>query len=156
MTHKLAGIGFLMLVTMAAGRAGESFEVSWNDLCKTADHRRLVLTGENGEVVNGYCVSVDVTAISVRTDENKVIKIARAGLAKVQVHRTQGGNELAKLGKGMGRTFRDGLNMLFSPAAPAGLVVLPVTAAWGAVAAPFCAIGDLVHKVAGKQEVTVK
>jgi hypothetical protein len=54
-----------------------------------------------------------------------------------------GPHHLADLGDGMSKSFRRGFGWLFSPAAALGLVTIPATVAWGAVAAPFCLLGDL-------------
>ena len=37
--------------------------------------------------------------------------------------------------------------------APLGLVAVPATLAWAATAAPFCVLGDLVHKAMPDREV---
>jgi hypothetical protein len=50
---------------------------------------------------------------------------------------------------------RQGFEWLFSPYAPLGMVVVPGTVAWGAVAAPFCLLGDLNDKLAGRREIKV-
>jgi hypothetical protein len=62
---------------------------------------------------------------------------------------------LKALGKGLRRTFQEGFDMLFSPAAPGAIVLIPATAAWGVVAAPFCALGELKNKLDGPREVKV-
>jgi hypothetical protein len=56
----------------------------------------------------------------------------------------------------MRRSLRAGFAALFSPYAPAGIVMVPGTLAWGAVAAPFCLIADIGAAAAGgKQEIRV-
>jgi hypothetical protein len=45
--------------------------------------------------------------------------------------------------------------MLLSPAGPGMVVILPATLAWVASAAPFCALGDLVSRIAGQEEVRI-
>ena len=155
MKNHLAG----SLILLTAGlslplHAAEPVDVPWNQLCggKAYTHR-MILTTNEGETVDGYCVSINVNEIVLRTDDNKPVKVARTALARIQMHRTKGGHELASLGKGMRTGFRQGFDLLLSPYAPAGIVVLPATVAWGAVAAPFCAIGDLRHKLAGNQDI---
>ena len=46
----------------------------------------------------------------------------------------------------MGKWLGKGFALLFSPKAPEGLVTIPATLAWGAVSAPFCLLGDIVHQ----------
>jgi len=98
------------------------------------------------------CVGIDVDEIAVKTKDQRGVKIARSTLSRIRIHRTRG-NALASLGKGMLAGLRHGHEWPFSPAAPLGLVVVPDTLAWGAVAAPFCLLGDLQYKLAGSEEI---
>jgi hypothetical protein len=45
--------------------------------------------------------------------------------------------------------------LLLTPAAPVAIVLVPGTFAWGALAAPFCLIGDLSNKIGGSEEIKV-
>ena len=65
------------------------------------------------------------------------------------------GHHLADLGNSMSKSFARGFGWLFSPAAPLGLVAIPATIAWGAVAAPFCLLGDLGDDGAITQDIKV-
>jgi hypothetical protein len=65
-------------------------------------------------------------------------------------------HRLKSLGKGMKHGMHDGVKMTFSPLAPIGLVVIPGTLAWGAVAAPFCILGDLFGGKPGQRMLAVR
>lgn len=129
----------------------DPINVKWNQVCQVAGHRELQLTTAAGEKVEGVCVSVSVDEISVRTSDKKVVKLARQTLSKLEVQ--QNTHQLRALGKSMHRVLRDGVAALFSPLAPAGLVMIPGTLAWGVIATPFCILGDIGAKVAGTQEI---
>ena len=127
-------------------------EVTWNQVCRETNGHELQLTTAKGETVSGYCVGVTVDEISIRTGDAKVVKVARTALARLEMHRAEA-HQVASLHRGVHRTLADGFKILFSPMAPVGTVVVPGTLAWGAVALPFCALGDLHAKLAGKQTI---
>jgi hypothetical protein len=156
MKNPLAAFLILSATGALSLRAEVPIDLPWNTLCGgQAFTHRLIVTTDQGETVDGYCVSINVNEIVLRTGDNKPVKIARSALTRIQMHRIKGGHELASLGKGMRTGFAEGLDLLLSPYAPAGLVMLPATVAWGAVAAPFCVLGDLRHKLVGNQDVHV-
>jgi len=140
---------------MGATRAAGPVEVQWNQVCRVAGNRELSITTQSGETVLGYCTAINVNEISITTKDQRVIKIARSALARIRAVRpiNTKGHALASLGKGMHEGLRTGFGYLFSPAAPLGLVMVPGTLAWGAVAAPFCLIGDLAHRAGGGVEI---
>jgi hypothetical protein len=148
----LAAVIFCSLPLCAA----DPVEVPWNQLCKAATGNNLMITTADGAIVDGYCMSITVDEVAIRTENQKVVKIARSALSKIQMHRRpQQEHPLKALGKGLHRSFRDGFDMLFTPAAPGGILLIPATAAWGVVAAPFCALGELKNKFDGPREVKV-
>ncbi len=112
----------------------------------------MLVTTANGDKIEGTCVSVNVDEIAVTTRDHKVVKIARQTLAKLQLQRKKG-HQLRALRNGMHTGLQSGFDAIFSPYAPAGLVMVPATLAWGAVAAPFCLLGDLGSLMAGTQEI---
>lgn len=132
--------------------ATDLIEVSWNQVCKMANGRELIVTTVNGQTTEGYCVSIKVDEIAVTTMDHKVVKIARSALSRIDVHRTKG-HQLSSLAKGMHESFKWGFDSLLSPWAPLGIVSVPGTLAWGVVAAPFCLLGELRYKASGKQEI---
>ena len=62
---------------------------------------------------------------------------------------------MSTLRRGMRKGLHDGFDLLLSPYAPAGAVLLPATLAWGAVVAPFCALGELKNKLETGREIRV-
>jgi hypothetical protein len=145
----------LMAMGLGTGRA-EPVSVPWNKVCALAGARELSITTQGGETVQGVCMSINVDEIAVSTQDHRVVKIARSTLARIRVRRTSAkGHELASLGKGTHEGLRTGFAWLLSPAAPLGIVVVPGTLAWGAIAAPFCLVGDLHYKVSGTDEIKV-
>jgi hypothetical protein len=116
--------------------------VEWPNLCTNTARELLVVTTERGDTIQGYCVFVQHDELTVRTVDGKMVKIARGTLKKV-LALTVPEHRLKALGKGMKHGLRDGVKMTFSPLAPLGLAVIPGTLAWGAVATPFCILGDL-------------
>ena len=136
--------------------AADPVEVPWNQLCKAATGNHLMITTADGATVDGLCMSITVDEVAIRTENQQVVKIARTALTKIQMHRRlEQEHPLKALGKDLRRTFQVGFDMLFTPAAPGGIVLIPATAAWGVVAAPFCALGELKNKLDGPREVKV-
>ena len=129
--------------------------VEWPNLCTNTARELLVVTTESGDKIQGYCVSVQHDELTVRTVDGKIVKIARGTLKKVLAS-TVPQHRLKALGKGMRQGLHDGVQMTFSPLAPLGLVVIPGTLAWGAVATPFCILGDLLGEKPAKRELAVR
>jgi hypothetical protein len=135
--------------------AAEQIEAPWTEVCKVAGDHRITVTTVNGDTVEGYCLAIGVDQMSVTTSDHKVIKIARAALAQIQMRRERRSHQLTSLRHGMRAGLRQEFEWLLSPYAPLGLVALPATVAWGAMAAPFCLIGDLTDKMRGGQVIKV-
>ncbi len=152
--HFLALAG--VIVCSLPLRAADPVEVPWNQLCKAAMGNHLMITTADGATVDGLCMSITVDEVAIRTEDRQVVKITRSALSKIQMHRgLEEQHPLKALGKGLRRTFLEGFDMLFSPAAPVGIVLIPGTAAWGVIATPFCALGELKNKLDGPREVKV-
>jgi hypothetical protein len=134
--------------------AEEPLQVQWNDVCKVANHNELNIKTASGDDVKGYCVSIGVDEISVRTADGKVVKLARTALDKIRLHRVKS-HQLRELRRGLHETLKGSFALLFSPLAPAGIVAVPGMIAWGAIAAPFCAISDLHDVLQGTREIKV-
>jgi len=156
MTHThLASIRLLTLSAVMAWtlplHAAEHIEAHWSEVCRVADGHRLTITTTNGDTVDGYCNSINADEMAVTTKDRGIVKVARTALSRIQMQRSQNGHQLSSLGKSL----KWGFDVLLSPHAPFGLVVLPPMLAWGAVAAPFCLLGDLIHQESGSQEIKV-
>ncbi|HLJ46106.1 MAG TPA: hypothetical protein VKU01_08870 [Bryobacteraceae bacterium] len=132
--------------------AAEPVVVPWNEVCRTVSGHDLVVTTSGGEKVEGYCVSIDVNQMTVQTRDHGVIKVARKTLSRIEMQRAKG-HQLSSLRKGVHKALKDGFDALLSPWAPAGIMMIPGTLAWGAVATPFCILGDLRAKLTGTTEI---
>jgi hypothetical protein len=144
-----------MMVWTLPLHAADQIEVSWSEVCNVVGGNQLRITTGNGDTVEGYCMSINVDQIEVATKDHKVVRVARKALSRIQMRRSRNSHQLSSLGHGMRTGLRQGFEWLFSPCAPLGLVVVPGTLAWGAVAAPFCLLSDLKDKVKGGKEIKV-
>ena len=140
MKHTFCGLTFGILAAIAPLHAGD-VQARWTDLCRVAGTRQLNVTTSDGKTVSGACSGTDADELSLNSNQ-RIVKIARSTLTRIQMYEP-GNHRLADLGSGMAKSFRMGFGWLFSPAAVLGLVVVPATVAWGAVAAPFCLLGDI-------------
>jgi hypothetical protein len=145
-------------ISLRAGNNQQPIETQWERVCSLAHGRELTLTTDQGETIQGYCVSVDVNRVAIRTTGSqgqRVVQISRSTLSKLEMQRPKA-HQLASLGKGMRHELHEGVKQLFSPLAPAGMVLIPATLAWGAVATPFCILGDLFTPEDRKREIKVQ
>jgi hypothetical protein len=161
MTHTtLASIRFLLfsgvMVSALPLYAADEIQVHWIEVCRAAGGKRLTIKTFNGETVDGYCLSINVDEIAVTTKDQQIVRIARRALSRIDVQRSKNdGHQLSALGRGVHKGLRQGFQWLLSPYAPLGIVAVPATVAWGAVAAPFCLLADLTHKTSGTREIKV-
>jgi len=137
---KLLAFAALPLLSIPL-HANETRSVPWEGLCDVSTDHSLHLTTTAGADLEGYCVSIDATDVSVRSN-GKIIRIARDSVNRIFM--TPRRHQLRSLARGVHQGLSYGVRATFSPVAPVGLVAIPATVAWGAVALPFCAIGDLV------------
>jgi hypothetical protein len=132
-------------------RAADPVEVHWNDFCKVSQGRQLEITTDAGETVSGYCLSVNADEVQDNTG-GRIVKLGRKALSHVIMERTEG-HQLRSLGRGMRTGLKNGWKWLLSPSAIEGIVAIPAVLAWGAVSAPFCALGDLKYHIEGREEI---
>jgi hypothetical protein len=136
--------------------AADEIRVHWNEVCRAAGGNQLTIKTTDGGTVSGYCLSVNVDEIAVSTNDQRVVRITRKTLSRIDMQRSQNeGHQLRALGRGLHSGLRKEFELRLSPFAPLGIVALPATVAWGAVAAPFCVIGDLTHRTSRTQEIKV-
>jgi hypothetical protein len=144
---------FTLLTLIAVGTLhAETRDVAWDQLCAEANGRQIEIKTQTGENVYGFCSQVSDTEVTVRLQDKKFVKIARATLSKVEVHRAKGG-QLKSLRRGFRHAMGNSLGVVFSPGAVLGLVAVPVVVAWGATALPFCALADLGAALSGSVEL---
>jgi hypothetical protein len=129
-------------------------EVEWDRVCAASQGNRLVVTTTTGETEEGFCTMITVNEVGLTTGQ-RMTKIAKDKISRLRVHRVKG-RQLSSLFKEMGHSFRDATGTLFSPLAPVGIVWLPGTVAWGAIASPFCLLADVGGLLAGDYDIKVK
>jgi hypothetical protein len=149
-----AVLAWALPVHAAPPDSPEAIHTHWADLCHVAGAHQLNVTTTDGTITKGTCTSTNDSEIAL-TSNQRVVKIARATLTRIQMYQPGNGHHLADLGSGMSKSFNRGFGWLFSPAAPLGLVAIPATVAWGAVAAPFCLLGDMGDNGPKTQEIKV-
>lgn len=153
MTH--TSFASLLLLTLPLFGSDE-IQVPWQDVCRAADGHRLTIKSANGDVVDGYCMSINVDEMAITTKDHKIVRVARATLSRIDVQRSKNeGHQLAALHKEVHKSLRKGFEWLLSPSAPLGLIAIPSTLAWGIVSTPFCILGDVTHKASGTREIKV-
>jgi hypothetical protein len=144
-------IAALLLLSGALAFGQNSIDVAWNQVCQTAAGRPMRVLTANGDTVEGYCMSVNVDEIAIRTEDHRVVKVARGALSRMAV--VPKDHQIKALGRGMRQSLRVGFHALLTPNAPGALLLIPGTLAWGAVAAPFCLTGDLVARNQRETEI---
>ena len=144
----------LTLSSLAAAQNDPPIDARWTDLCRIASQRELTLTTTSGESVEGYCIAIDINRVTIRSNANAVIGVARSTLAKLEVKKRRE-HHLRSLGHGMHQALKWGVRNALTPAGPVAIPIIPVTLAWGAAAAPFCVIGDLLSIGTKKREIRI-
>ena len=134
--------------------ASDETQVQWNGICAAAQGRELAITTSDGAVVTGYCASIDVKEITIRTLDNRMVKVGRTVMSRLSVHQYKG-HQLKSLRHGVHKGLKSGWDNLLSVAAVWGMIQIPATLAWGATALPFCALGDLRANLSGEQPIKV-
>jgi hypothetical protein len=156
---KLIAAARVLILAAAActypAAADDTIETTWNQLCSTAGRHEMSLTTLKGDRIDGVCVSITVNELTVRR-QGTVVRIARAELARIRLYRAGTGHNLADLGKLVGGGISASARAALSPAGPGALASIPVIAAYGAAAVPFCILGDIVAKIQGTREVRIR
>src|SRR5579885_1219130 len=67
---------FAAVFSTRAAVAADIVTVQWNRLCQVAAGRELTVTTVGGEIVQGYCVAIDVNQFQLNTKYG-IVKIAR-------------------------------------------------------------------------------
>ncbi len=153
MKHIFRSFAFCTLAALAPLRATD-VQARWDSLCQVAGRHQFNVTTSDGKSVSGACASTDADALSLTTNQ-RVVKIARSALTRIQMVQPGKAHHLANLRDGMSKSFKRGFVWLFSPAAPLGLVAIPATVAWGAISAPFCLLGDMGEDGPVTQDIQV-
>jgi hypothetical protein len=133
---------FAALAGSAALRAQDSIQLPLPRVCDYARSRIVQVKLPTGETVEGVCFSTTVDEIQVQT-KNGIVKVARAQLSRVTIADIQPRHQLSHLGKQVGKGVSWSAKQVPTEWGVVGVVGIPVTLAFGAVAAPFCLLGDI-------------
>ena len=144
----------LLLLSGALAFGQNSVEVDWNQVCQVTVGKPMRVKTTGGDTVEGYCASISVDEIAIRTENHKIVKVARAALQKMSMNPRQ--HQLRALGRGMRGGLSAGFAGLFTPLAPGAILLIPGTLAWGAISAPFCLTGDLIARAQGETEIRTR
>jgi hypothetical protein len=147
MTNTLRfSIVLFALAGSTALRAQNSVQLPWNQVCNytnSRDSHKVQITTLSGETVEGVCFAVTVDEIQITT-KSGLQKIARSQLTRVKMYDIAPRRQLAHLGKNVAKGLVGSAGMLPTQWGFVGLVGIPATLAWGALAAPFCLFGDII------------
>ena len=150
-THHLC---FFTVLVGSGALYADTVEVPWAKVCEASHGQRLVLT-TNDRRDPGRILHVDRRDEIALTKDQRVVRVAKSAVSHLHIRRLKG-HQLAALWKGVGHEMQDGADLLFSPLAPVGAVMVPGSLAWGAVATPFCILADIGNFLAGEDEIKVK
>lgn len=128
--------------------------VPWNQLCEEFDGKTLVLRERDGSIVKGKCIFVHRKFVSVKTSAPRPLEIKRKDIAHLEAVWPRG--LTAKLGHQVAYGLESGAGLIFSIWAPVGIVMVPATLVWGAVAAPVCLIRDIADRKEHQQEIRIQ
>ena len=134
---------FAALAGSATLRAQDSVQLPLEQVCNYARSRTIQVKTATGETVEGVCFSVSVDEIQVKT-QNGLMKVARSQLSRVSVVEMPRRQHLARLGKHVKQGIDGSAKMIPTEAGIVGIIGVPMTLAYGAVAAPFCLLGDIL------------
>jgi len=143
-----------MAISLVPLYAADSIDVPWTQVCRKAGDHELLIRTAKGETIQGYCISLDVNAVSITTSDHKLVKVARNNIDRLLM--SPRGHQLRSLGKGVRSGLSYGFNALLSPSAPLGAIAIPGTLVWGAVSVPFCMLGDLKASLTRNKEIRIK
>ena len=135
--------------------AAKPIKVHWEDLCRVAKERDLVITSVGGSTISGSCFKVDANEIAVFTSTGAV-NVARTAVSRVRMRRSThlSGHKLRDLGDGL----MTGLAILYwdnVPSVPVAVAAFSLTGVLGAIAGPVCLVEDLSAKVVRLKEIEI-
>jgi hypothetical protein len=150
---------FALICAMAAAfsaplQAGP-IKAHWSQVCGIANGRELTITTANGETEQGRCAAIDVSGgLRLRKADGSDVVVERILVTRIVMGKP-GARLLRSLGDTMSEGLGSGIYSLLTPYAPYGILVIAGTLAYGAIAAPFCLLGDLFSHGSGTQEIQV-
>jgi hypothetical protein len=138
---------FAALAGSAALRAQDSVELPLEGVCQYANGstspRTIQIKTSSGQTVEGVCFTTTVDEIQVKTPQG-IVNIARAQLSRVTLVDIQAHHQLRHLFKHVGKGLDQSAKLIPTEAGLGGLIGIPAILAYGAVATPFCLLGDII------------
>jgi len=117
-------------------------QVPLERLCQYAGSSQLSVTTASGETVEGVCFVVNKDELQMQT-KTGVVSLARAQLSRVRRYEIPRRHQLAHLGSQLRHGIERSASIVPTPLGLFGLIGIGGTLAYGAVGAPFAAMGDL-------------
>jgi hypothetical protein len=136
-------IVFAALAGSPTLRADTLMQLPLNQVCNFANGKTVQVTTGSGETVEGTCFAVSVDEIQIQTKKG-ILTIARSQLSRVRMYDTPPHRHLVNLGKDIRSGLRGSVKMIPTEWGLVGVVGVPATLAWGAIASPFCLLGDAI------------
>jgi hypothetical protein len=147
LVNRVLSVTILMAAGLTSAVAAEQVSAEWDKLCTVTQRNELSVATNKGQTLKGTCESTTATEMTLR-HSGTLVKVDRADISRIQMIRPRGRHQLMPvLGDQVAGMFLGGSSLLASSDAPAGLVLIPVSLAYGIVATPFVAVHDLAHKI---------
>jgi hypothetical protein len=148
MKNKLALAHFRRLAVLASAvilstQAAPSETLRWKDLTNYLRGKVVTITTKDGRSLKGKDFAVRPDSILIT--DGAPVSVPRQAVLSLHwesIHEA----ETHKLGRMLSHGYRHSFGLLGTPAGPFALVELPAITAWGAAAAPFCILGDLLSE----------
>jgi hypothetical protein len=136
--YRAAIIAVVVSFTLQAAPAEQ---IRWKDLAARLQGKLVTITTKDGRSLHGQFLTVRPEGIYMGgVPQEKISREAVVSLHWEAPFKSQ----TQKLGNMLAHAYRHSGKLLGTPMGPFGLVELPVITAWGAAAAPFCLLGDLL------------
>jgi hypothetical protein len=140
-----------VLIAPGMGSAGakDPMTAPWDGLCGAIGWHDVSITTRSGKTLKGACFSTNARQLTLGRGQ-KVVKIDRTEILRIRLRPYNRHRLLPKLGDQVADMFVLGSFSLATPAAPMGILLIPVSLAYGAVGTPICAVHDFLHTVFDK------
>jgi hypothetical protein len=141
-----------LLMILAATAYAE--QMKWDDLCSNAHVKVLSIAATNGVKVHGTCAYQSDHGITLNTSSG-LRTVARDDMDSVRISNRAKSHCMLGVGTAAFYSFGYGIGVLATPyfiLSPGLIAGAPVILAGGA---PYCAVHDLVNRLAGSHKITI-
>jgi hypothetical protein len=139
-----------VLVCAAQAYAAPAIEAPWTSLCLVSNGKRLLVTKTDGTTLDGYCASTTNDELALTRNAGEV-RVARAAISRLRMVRPRK-RRLWEFWKDQGPLIGGSFEILGSEAWAWGLMAVPATIGWGAIATPYYMAVDLLDLFAERQQ----